>query len=1070
MHSSRFPNYAALPWPLSLSLWLFSLSDRSRQSLTLFLFLLLACLFPEAGYAKSLSTHVLLEDADKSGVAIGDTFYITEDALGEFSAQDIVLRHENNIRGIKNRNEFVFFPFKASPFWIIFEVRNNTDEEDWLLDFGNLSEGRSGIIAKLLVYEGRNRTVFFDGLRTNANNENEIHFDSAVPVTIPSNKNALFVLYVYPSDYRPLTIKPSLIATQEYLQSQSFIDDRMIETVFPVVCLVSAALLFCALLLNNAMGFIPLTAYYIGFFFWFTLFERPIFTEFPGADTFPTIIMIAKTLLILTAVFLTVPRREETSTFRVLMYFSFAMCLMTLCTVTIFIGHGTLIRPLSVYMASFLSLIIGICFLLTHITKFNRIVIICLTVWIALFLTGSLLTLLTSMQVLPHIPVLVHADLVIVLPQLAFILVGIIGAIKGSERYKIAQVIKKAQKAQALLKARQSKEASDQSRLLRVIEREREIMEELRGREAERTEEMRRAKNAADEANNSKSAFLAVVSHEIRTPMTGIMGMIRLLEETDLSPEQRDYAMTIKDSGDAMLALLNDILDFSKIAGGGLDLEIIEFDLGRVMNGVVMLMKGHADQKKINLYLDMDPGVPHILQGDPTRLRQIFLNLVGNALKFTSRGHVKIIVRCDPDSPAHNPDKRQYALYFAVEDTGIGISEDAQANLFTPFSQADSSISRKFGGTGLGLAICKRLVEAMGSQIQLFSREGRGTTFYFTIALTSPETVSETPDGDEASLPVIHAVSPIHVLIVDDNAINRKVIAGLIGRDGHSFDTVESGEAAIEILKQNATAYRAVFMDIELPGMNGVEATQIIRNELRLTDLPIVALTGNFSADDREHYREAGMAYHLAKPINPDHLRQVIRQIAGTPAEAPMQPPAENGDASFRIVDKPESVPPILSYDLKTGDTESAESTEPQGVTETVETAETTHAATETPQKAVPKAAKIIDEAMLKGLKDGLGAAQTRELLDGLFEKAQEIAPALQAAFADQDREKLRTRAHELKGMAGNFGLSGLSDKAAIIERTAREETADLASLEDVVIEIPTLIERSKLAIEKYLD
>lgn len=1009
--------------------------------------------------AKTFSSYSELEENDKTGLFIGTTSYITEDSLGEFSAQDIVLRHENNIRGIKNRDDKITFPFKASPFWLVFEVRNNTDEEDWLLDFGTLGEGRTGMIAKLLVYEGKTRNIFFDGLRTNATNDRKIHFNSAIPVTVPRNKTSLFILYVYPSDYRPLVLKPSLIATQNYLQQQNFMEDEFIDTFFPIVCLVSAALLFCALLLNSGIGFIPFVAYYIGFFFWFTLFERPIFSAFPGADSFPAIVVMAKTLLILTAAFLTIPRREEASTFRVLMYFAFAMCLMTLCTVTIFINQGTLLRPLSVYMVSFLSLIISIFFLTTHINKFNRVAVTCLTAWIGLYLLASTITLLTGAQILPHNAYFAHADLIVVLPQLLFIVLGIVGAIKGAERYKIHEVIKKAQKAQALLKAKQTKEASDQSRLLRVIEREREIMEELRGREAERTEEMRKAKNAADEANNSKSAFLAVVSHEIRTPMTGIMGMVRLLEETDMSQEQREYAMTIKDSGDAMLALLNDILDFSKIEGGGMDLEIIDFDLTRIMNGVIMLMKGHADQKKVNLFLDMDPDIPHIFQGDPTRLRQIFLNLVGNALKFTSRGHVKIIVRCDTDSPAHNPDNNEYALYFAVEDTGIGISEDAQANLFTPFSQADSSISRKFGGTGLGLAICKRLIETMGGKIQLFSREGKGTTFYFTITLKSPED-ARAIDGDDINRnSPVSAVEPMHVLIVDDNAINRKVVAGLIGRDGHSFDAAESAEEAIDILKNSPEKYDTVFMDIELTGMNGVEATAIIRDELGLTDLPIVALTGNVSTEDKKQYAEAGLAYHLAKPINPDQLRHVMGQIAATstPLHKAQESKSPEEQQPFKIEEDNTETVPILSFG--TDEIENSQ-TEENKLTVTEEP---------TSEKVSVKSVKIIDEAMLKGLKDGLGTAQTNELLEGLFEKAYEIAPALEQALKDEDIEKMRLRGHELKGMAGNFGLSGLSDKAGLIERTAKDENPDMAVLKQAVEDIATLIERSKLAVEKYL-
>jgi len=997
--------------------------------------------------AKTLVSSIHLEKPDQTGISVGPIAYITEDAFGEFSAQDVVLRHENNIRGIKNNDEIIGFPLGTPSSWIVFEVYNDTNEEDWLLDFGALSKGRSGIIASLLVYEGKTRQIFFDGLRANASHDNKkIYFNSAIAVTIPSQKTSLFAVYIHPSDYRPLILKPSLIATKNYIENQSVIDSTMVNTIFPFLCLISAILLFFAFLLSKNVGFIPMIIYYIGYLFWFILIERPVFSDLPGADTFPSIIVIAQTLLILGCIFLTVPRQDNASIFRIMMNFSFVICLMVLCAVVIFLNNGSPLRLLSIYGVSFISLIISGILVSTYINKFNRSTNISIILWIGLYLSGNMIIVLSATNILPHNPVFVHADLWIVFPQLFTIFGSVIGTVRGIEKYRLHEAIKKFQKAQTLLKARQTKEASDQSRLLRIIEREREIMAELRGREAERSEEMRKAKIAADEANNSKSAFLAVVSHEIRTPMTGIMGMIRLLEDTPLTKEQRDFAITIKDSGDAMLALLNDILDFSKIESGGMVLETIDFELSRVLNSVVMLMSGHADQKNINLILDMDPQIPPVLHGDPTRLRQIFLNLVGNALKFTSRGYVKIIVRFDTDSPAHKPENNEYALYFAVEDTGIGISKDSQAKLFTPFAQADSSIARKFGGTGLGLTICARLITAMGGKIQIFSREGKGTTFYFTLVLRSLEnTVSvsgeEPPQQTAENIP---AIDPLHLMIVDDNAINRKVIAGLVERDGHSYDTANSGEAAITLLKKGKS-YDGILMDIELPGISGVEATRIIRNELNLSQLPVIALTGNVSAEHKATYQEAGMNDCLAKPIEIERLRAIISQIDAH--KKPGSTTGENGTEKPHFAE----LSPIAGDIV--GD---KEETTPEP----------------SPRKIVEKVSQLIDEVMLKGLKEGLGTAQTKELLKGLFEKAHEIAPAMKQALDEQDYERLRMRAHELKGMAGNFGLSHLSEQAGMIERTVKSDLSDLdlPSLTRAVDAITILIERSKLAVDKYFN
>lgn len=434
--------------------------------------------------------------------------------------------------------------------------------------------------------------------------------------------------------------------------------------------------------------------------------------------------------------------------------------------------------------------------------------------------------------------------------------------------------------ASAVSSLRQSKEAAENIRLLKVIEHERQVMNELREREVKQNEDMRKAVAAADEANRSKSAFLAVVSHEIRTPMTGIMGMIRLLLETQLDKKQRDYAQTVMDSGDAMMALLNDILDFEKIESGRLDLEYVDFDLHRILNSVITLMSGHAEAKKISLKLDIGSDVPRYFIGDPIRLRQVLLNLCGNSIKFTEEGGVTLRVQVDNFGEAPKT-KESRKIRFSIEDTGIGISPEAQRNLFNPFSQADSSITRKFGGTGLGLAICQRLIEAMGSQIKINSQEGEGSTFYFTIVMKEG-TAEDAEQARHGHMQAGRQKSDrtMKILVVEDNEINQKLLKEFLERMGHSIHQVMNGEDAVEAVKTGD--FDTVLMDVELPGISGMGATKSIRAlpDRQKAAIPVIALTGNIRDEDIGACYTANMNGHIAKPIDPSKLKSMLEKVA----------------------------------------------------------------------------------------------------------------------------------------------------------------------------------------------
>jgi signal transduction histidine kinase/CheY-like chemotaxis protein/HPt (histidine-containing phosphotransfer) domain-containing protein len=393
-------------------------------------------------------------------------------------------------------------------------------------------------------------------------------------------------------------------------------------------------------------------------------------------------------------------------------------------------------------------------------------------------------------------------------------------------------------------------------------------------------EEWRRA----EAATRAKSEFLAVMSHEIRTPMNGVLGMAHLLLDTPLADAQRRQVETLRDSGQALLTILNDILDFSKMEAGRLELATEDFDLGRVVASVAALLTPRAGEKGLRLRASVAPGTPTALRGDAGRLRQILLNLVGNAIKFTDAGEVRLDVV--PDGP---PDAR-VPLRLTVRDTGIGIPLEAQARLFQEFTQVDASATRRFGGTGLGLAICRRIVLAMGGDIGIDSRPGAGATFTVTLSLERAH-APVAPEGAAAA----PTVTPLRILLAEDHPVNRQVALGLLARHGHTVDVVADGKAAAEAARGGG--YDVILMDVHMPVMDGTEAARLIRGyDGAAGRVPIVALSASVLKDETDLCFEAGMDEFLAKPIDPAALARVLARH-GTPGGATTTPVAAAADA-----------------------------------------------------------------------------------------------------------------------------------------------------------------------------
>jgi len=503
--------------------------------------------------------------------------------------------------------------------------------------------------------------------------------------------------------------------------------------------------------------------------------------------------------------------------------------------------------------------------------------------------------------------------------------------------------------------------------------------------------ELLRAKEVAEAATRAKSQFLANMSHEIRTPMNAIVGLGHLALKTDLAPRQRDYLQKIQDSAHTLLGVINDILDFSKIEADRLKLEDVPFSLEKVLDHIATMMGLKAEEKGLALHFLLDPATPRRLQGDPLRLGQILLNLVSNAVKFTERGEVVVAVE-----PAAL-EEESVRLRIQVRDTGIGLLPEQQSRLFTAFYQADGSTTRRYGGTGLGLVITRKLALLMGGDFSVESFPGDGSTFTVTVSLALDPSPGEADDDGVTSDPKTAVPGPpllptgTRVLLAEDNAINQQVALEILEGFGLTVEIANNGRQAVDLLATDPFRFAAVLMDLQMPEMDGIEATTVIRRRLMLTDLPIIAVTAHVLESERQQCRDVGMNDHVAKPIDPSALLMVLSHWISPPGDesAPLSAPAR--DTATGIV--PDALARLPGIDL-------------------------TAALNRLGGK---------HELLLKMLRNFGGEWSG-------------VEAGIRSDVARGELQKSRMTVHTLRGVAANLALNGVAAAAEALEQTLKRE------------------------------
>lgn len=1036
------------------------------------------------GSAPQYSSIVLTDYTAKT--TIEGRYYALEDSSLSLSYSKVeALVRSGEMLKYRQDKRLYSMDFQGKAVWFIIPVSNNSSSNAWKISFGSQLEGRFANLKSFSLYNMNTRSFLY-----NTDDPNVVSpiIPETITVPVAQNTTTFLIFYMKSSPGALTVINPTFINTKLESPIESWVPWGITS-----ICFLGFLSMLAIYRITYNYSYIFLSLLWGMAFFRHMCITNFLHFGLIGSDMIFPLTWVISPLLLIGALWTSPGAREDIPPSLVIG----ASCLFAISGITGLI----LMHPMP-----------NISVFLIYGPYILGCILICFSTWpfilighrkelLSLALTALLLGIMSITVALTAHNILEKTPTILMIPEIL-----LVGAILSSVFFCSSRKEAGSTLRNLIVKndsldddveiaiaspLKEAKELSEHKRLIQILERERQNMAEMQVQAARQTEEMRKAKENADEANRAKSAFLAIVSHEIRTPMTGIMGMVRLLQDTSLTRSQREYTGTIKDSGDAMLALLNDILDYEKIENGKMELEILDCDIKRLVRSIHTLMSGHASSKNIELVLEVDTSVPNWVRCDPTRLRQVLLNLINNAIKFTSNGRVYLRIRNLTSEELLS--QGVYQLYFAIQDSGIGISPEAQKKLFMPFSQADNSISRKYGGTGLGLAICKRLIENMGGGISISSKEGEGSTFFFTLNLPVGQERSEEGSSQNEGDAGLTLQNSLSVLVVDDNGINQRVVSGFIEKYGAKITTASDGQTALNLIAQDH--FDMILMDIELPGISGIEVTQRIRESqiAKKANIPIVALSGNVSDEDVMIYKNCAMNDFAPKPITLEKIQDLLLKADGqrpfmwTPliqAPSPRSPepgaptastserPAPDSDLSdpyhsttsgssegFETVttyDRGED-PNLINMDTSFLDIENLDLTEEEEDSFSFavrkfeeqklleEQADAGGQKDETDPNDLSLKAFGLDEVMLSSLTTGLPKDVMNDILVSFYEKADELISAIGTAFLNGNATDLRARAHELKGMSGNFGFSVVSQLCATIEAAAKDNNIPAA-------------------------